>query len=228
MEPKGTYPLPSGDSNKDRALMILIILTVLSLIFGVWAFSSRQQYKTINAKNSAAAVSAIAKQQADQKALDTAIKQPYKTYASSPTSGTISFNYPKNYSAYVDESGTSEPINGYFHPGQVPGIQSKTAFALRLELVSTAYSEVLSGFSSPIKSGTLKASAYTPPKLNGVANVQPGTRLDGQLSSGDQTIKGTMFIIPVRDKTLEIYTQSSSTYGSDFNNIVLPSLTFAP
>ena len=38
---------------------------------------------------------------------------------------------------------------------------------------------------------------------------------------------GAMLIIPVRDKTLQIYTESSD-YLSDFNNIVLPSLTFVP
>jgi|SRR5579862_4586844 len=228
MEPKGTYPLPIKNSDKNRMLIVLGGLLVLSLIFGVLAFNSREQYKKTATADSIAATSAITKQQAAQKALGTATKQPYKTYSSSSTYGSISFNYPKSYSAYVDETGTDEPVNGYFYPGQVPGIQSKTAFALRVELVSTSYSDIMSTFSSSIQSGTVKASAYVPPKLKGVNNVQPGTKLDGQISNNGQTISGSMVVIPVRDKTLEIYTQSSSNFGADFNSVVLPSLTFVP
>jgi hypothetical protein len=36
-----------------------------------------------------------------------------------------------------------------------------------------------------------------------------------------------MVIIKVRDKTLEIYSESAD-YQDDFNNIVLASLSFAP
>jgi len=58
----------------------------------------------------------------------------------------------------------------------------------------------------------------------GVTNVQPGTRLDGTL---DQDTNGSMVIIKVRDKTLQIYTESNDYLG-DFNDTILSSLNFAP
>ena len=99
-----------------------------------------------------------------------------------------------------------------------------TAFALRVELVSTTYNSVLQQYQSAIQAGTLKSSAFVPSKLAKTANVQRGTRLDGTLNTNQ---KGALIAIPVRDQTLEIYTQSVD-FLPDFNKVVLPSLTFSP
>ncbi len=207
-------------------IIILVLALVATAVFGGWAFMSRQDYKDNSDKKSAAAVAAAKTAQAAdlQKQFADQQKSPYKTYKGSPTYGSVSFNYPNTWSGYVDESATNEPINGYFYPGIVPGLQSKAAYALRVELVDSDYSSVLGQHDSEIKDGSAKASAYIPPKMVGAANVQPGTRLDGALDSGTS---GSMVIIKVRDKTLQVYTQSND-FLNDFNNTVLPSLTFAP
>ncbi len=222
-------PLPIKPSK--RLLYIAIVLTVLllaTLIFGIWALQGRQDYKNKADQKAATAAAAAAKDQSakDQAAFDEQNKAPYKNYTGSPTFGSVSFGYPKSWSAYVDETSSSEPINGYFHPSVVPGVQSATAFALRLELVNTAYSDVISQFQSEITSGSVTAAAYIPPKMKGVANVQPGIRLDGTIGQDNKTT-GSMVVIRVRDKTLQIYTLSNN-YLNDFNNIILPSLSFSP
>jgi hypothetical protein len=206
--------------------VVLGIALVGSLAFGYWAFSGRQDYKNNSDKKSATAVTIAKSTQAKelQTQFNEQYKNPNKAYQSSATYGSISFNYPKTWSAYVDESSSSEPINGYFHPDQVPGLQSKAALALRVELVSTPYNQVIQSFSGKIKTGILTAVAYIPPKMNGVANAQAGTRFDGQIA---QNQTGSMVVIQVRDKTLEVYTESS-TYLSDFNNIILASLKYTP
>jgi hypothetical protein len=111
----------------------------------------------------------------------------------------------------------------------VPGVNGSTAYRLRVELQNSDYSQVVEQYSSDITQGTLKASAYVPPKLKGTPNVQPGLRLDGAIDRNrDGTpLQGSMVILKVRDKTLQIYTQTTDGL-SDFNNIVLPSLTFIP
>jgi hypothetical protein len=206
--------------------LILIIALIAALAFGVWAFKGRQDFKKINDKSTATAVAAAQKATTDQlqKQFDEQSKSPNKTYVGSPTYGTLTFNYPKTWSAYVDESGSSEPINGYFQPNQVPGLQSNIPVALRVELLNTAYAQVVQQFNSPVSNGKLTASAYIPPKMKGVANIQPGTRLDGQIAQNQQ---GAIVIIKLRDKTLQIYTQSPD-FMADFNNTVLASLTFTP
>lgn len=207
-------------------IIFLVVGLIISLVFAGWAFSSRQEYKNNADKKTAVAVEAAKKVQADelQKAFAEQEKLPIKTYRGSVTYGTVTYDYPKTWSAYVDESASSQLINGYFYPGILPSLQSKTAYALRVELVSSDYASILTKYDSQIKAGGLKASAYTPPKMVGVTNVQPGTRLDGAL---DPSTNGSMVIIKVRDKTLQVYTQSND-FLNDFNNIVLTSLSFAP
>lgn len=224
--------------NKDQtggaALVLINILLVLGMAaaggFGWWAFQQRQDYKNnFNQKLSVEVEKAKAVQKTElDKEFAEREKSPTKTFRGSATYGSITFDYPKTWSGYVDQSNSSTPINGYFFPDIVPSVtqssQNPTAFALRIELIGTDYAQTIKQFDSQITQGKLKAAAYVPPKMEGVANVQTGTRFDGQLG---QNISGSMVVIKVRDKTLKIYTQSQS-HLSDFDDVILKSLTFAP
>jgi len=204
----------------------LVLLVIAAAAFGAWAYMSREDFKNNTDQKIEEAVknakvlqsSELEKQFAEKE------KSPYKVYQGSATYGTLTFDYPKTWSAYVDESNTSNPINGYFHPNVVPGANSQATFALRIELVGVAYSQALQQYQSQVKTGGLRAVAYVPPKLNGVANVQPGTRFEGAITANQQ---GALLLIKVRDKTLKVYTQSVN-FMTDFNNVILPSLTFQP
>jgi len=225
------FQAPTHKSSSTLITIILGFLLICALGFGAWAFSGRQDYKNNSDQKSAAAV-VVAIKAEDVKQLanyNELLKKPYKTYTGPQTFGSITFSYPLTYSAYVDTGDQSQPIEGYFHPQVVPGIDSGTAFALRLELVDTDYSAVLQDVSSQNSDNPPTATAYIPPKMKKVSNVQAGTLLTGPIGQDQQgnPQNGAMLIIPVRDKTMQIYTQSTD-YLSDFNNIVLPSLTFSP
>jgi hypothetical protein len=221
--------------NQDgsTSVVVSILLSILLIgagSFAYWAYSGRQDYKNNSDKKVADAVSAAEKAQATKLNQQFAeeSKNPNKAYIGPSAFGSITFNYPKTWSAYVDESSVAQPINGYFSPDKVPGVSSGAAFALRLELVTGNYAQIVQQLNSQVKLGKIKAAAYVPPKVNGVANVQPGTRFDGQLvQTNAGPLTGSMVVIQVRDKVLKIYTLSNS-YLNDFNNIVLPSLTFIP
>lgn len=217
---------PRGSGRKTLVIVALALLLVGALAFGYWAYTKGQDYKNNSDEISALAVEqakAAQKTELEAKFAEEA-KKPYRSYKSPATHGTISFDYPKAWSAYVDDTSSSQPINGFFHPVQVPSVQGETAFALRVELVNSAYASVISQYDSQIKSGKLKAAAYIPPKMAGVANLQPGLRLDGALSSQDN---GSMVVLKIRDKTLKISTLSAD-FNSDFNDIILASLSFTP
>lgn len=219
-------PDENGSAKSALAIVILVLGLVASGIFGAWAYQERQ-----NATNNLDKIvkEEVAKAEAAQAAklkaeFDEKEKSPTKTYQGPPTYGTISFTYPKTWSAYIDESNSSTPINGYFHPNQVPGISNNAVYALRLELLSAPYASVLQQYDSQIRAGQLKAVAYVPPQMAGVANVQPGVRLDGEISSNQN---GSMVILKIRDKTLKLSTLSND-YKADFSNIVLANLKFTP
>ena len=210
--------------------MVVIILLVFglfgSLVFGFWAFNGRSDYKNNSDKKSAQTVAvALANQKIDlQKQFDEQSKLPLKTFQGSSTYGTVSFSYPRTWSGYVDQSSTTEPINGYFYPDIVPGFQAGTAYALRVELLTTDYDQVVKQLAAQIKTKGLSASAFLPPKLTGIKNAQPGTLFVGTIT---QTLSGEMLVIKVRDKTLQISAQSKD-FTKDFTDTVLPSLTFVP
>jgi hypothetical protein len=210
--------------------IVLVILLIAALGFGGYEFSQAQDYKNNSDKKSAAAVAAAEKTQAAQlqTKFDEQNKSPFKNFQSAQAYGAISFNYPKSWSAYVDTTSSNEPVNGYFFPDTVPGVSSKSAFALRVELVTQDYSQLVRQFSSQIKAGKVTARAYLPPKMSGVTHAQAGTLFSGLLSGDVQAQNGTMLIIPVRDKSLKIYTESNQNYQADFMNTVLGSLTFTP
>lgn len=228
-QPVSYNSAPSDGGRKHSVIIVILaVLLIGCLIFGGWAYSQMQSYKNDTNQKITQALAAAKTAQTKQ-IQDELDKTNTKQFVGSPTFGTVSFSYPKTWSAYVDTTSQTEPINGYFYPNIVPGIQSGTAFALRVELLGTDYNQILQQFQSQIKTGAIKAQAYLPPKLKGVTNAQPGTLLTGPInnSSGKQTQNDSMLVIKVRDKTLEISTQSND-YLNDFNNVVLTSLTFAP
>ncbi|HXY17928.1 MAG TPA: hypothetical protein VEH48_00715 [Candidatus Nitrosopolaris sp.] len=220
----------SGSAGSTLVTVVLLVVAVGALAFGFWAYSGRQDYKNNADQKTAAAVAAAEAAQKTQlqAQFNQQLKSPYKTFVGSITYGSITFQYPNAWSSYVDTTNSSEPINGYYNPGDVPGTGSGSAFALRVELTGNGYNSVIQNFNSQVQSGTVTATAYVPPKMKSVANVQPGTLLTGAVSnSNGSPLNGAMLVIPVRDKTLQIYTLSND-YLSDFNNIVLASLTFVP
>lgn len=204
-------------------LVIFVLLTLVAASFGIWAFAERQNYKDNSDKISAKAV-AVEIQKEDTKKDNEFLereKSPLKTYVGPDTYGSISLSYPKTWAAYVVQTDAGQiPIDGYLHPGFVPGVQSGTAFALRVQVVNRPYDLELKQFEGKVKSGKVTVAAYVPKNVSGVT----GSRINGEINMGQ---KDAMVLLPVRDKTIEISTQSQQFLG-DFENIILANLKFVP
>ena len=213
-----------------NALLIPLILAVLLLGgavgFGMWAFNGRQDYKN-NVDQKITAAQAVTKQQtqnADAVTYAEAAKKPLKTYAGPASFGSISVQYPKTWSAYVVENaGSSTPVNGYFQPNFVPDVNSaNSAFWLRVQLNQTPYNSIMNSFTGSVQGGTVTVAPYSLPKVPSVV----GSILTGKINAdGDKP--GTMIVLPLRSSTLEIWTESTDALA-DFNNNVLPNVSFSP
>jgi hypothetical protein len=222
------HNLRIGERGAINILLIPFIMVVF-FFFGVvgfafWAYSGRSHYKNESDQEVAKAVQqAIADtQEADATKYAEEAKKPYETYIGPAAFGNVTVNYPKTWSSYVIENERGgNPINGYFQPLTVPNVtdQDKT-FALRVELVQTSYDTVLNQFKASLQIGKVTVAPYTLAKVPSVV----GSRVEGQITPLKQ---GTMIILPLRNMTLKIWTESND-FKSDLDTHVLPNFSFVP
>jgi len=217
--------------NQNGAINILLVPFILALLFlltalgfGVWSFTGRQDYK-INVDQKISAAVELAKQQEStekDKQFAEAEKKPLKTYSGPQASGSLVIQYPKTWSSYVDDTTVGgTPVDGYFYPGSVPSITATSStFALRVQVLAQAYSDVLASLAGQQQSGLLTIDAYKLPRVPGVVGVM----VNGQIEA-NKTV--SMVILPLRDKTIEISTQGDQ-FRSDFTTSILPNVTFSP
>jgi hypothetical protein len=204
----------SGFSPLAVPFGLSVFFLVVAIVFGSWAYMQMLDYKN----NSDAKVAvAVAQAKLDEdKVKDAAFaqaeKQPLTTYQGPSAYGSVSVSYPKTWSAYVD---------GYFNPSTVPDVNgSNSVFALRVQVVQDAYSDVVANFSSLVRNGKVTVSPYAVPKVSNVI----GVRVDGQLA---QKTNGSMIILPLRNTTLKVWTEAPQ-FENDLNTNILPNLTFRP
>jgi hypothetical protein len=208
---------------KGSLLVPLILVSLLmlgALGFGAWAFAGRQEYKNNVDSKIAEAVEVANEKISLEKEAEFAErdKQPFKTYQGPSAFGALKVPYPRTWSAYIVEAEAGNAVvNGYLHPNFVPDIKSDTSFALRFEVLSSAYDAEVRKFETKIKTGKITAASYRAPKVQ---------EASGLLLSGEIDVKksGTMVLLPVRDKTIRIWTEGQDFKG-DFDTM-LNELTF--
>jgi hypothetical protein len=210
---------------------MVVILLVVAIIFGVWAYSGKESYKNSSNQKIAAAVTLAESQ---QMAIDTrnnniANQNPLDTYTGPSEYGSLDIQYPKDWSVYMivassGDNNSSNPVQGYFQPGIVPDTQnSNNLFALQVEVMQQPYNQVVANFDSQAQSGHVTVNPYSLPKVPSAIGVM----VSGQIETN---ISGSMVVLPLRDTTLEIWTETSPTfnYSSDFTNTILPNFSFSP
>lgn len=210
-------------------VLMAIVLLSLGLLgsgaFGVWAFGQRQDYKTNVDQKIAAAVAVNTKsvQAADAKTYAEQAQYPLKTFTGPEAYGSVVLTYPKTWSAYNASTSNSSgtPVDFYAHPDVVPAVSSdSSSFALRMQVVNQQYATFTKQYANQLKQGTVAIKAYALPNNKTVT----GVRIDGQITTKKQ---GTIVLLPLRDKTLKIWTESTS-YSDQFDKIILANARFTP
>lgn len=207
-------------------LMLMVVLFITAAGFGYWAWTERQDYKNNSDLKSAAAADVARKEEgiSKDKAFAEAEKSPFESFDGPETYGSIRVDYPKTWSVYVESSASrNQPLDVYFNPRIVPSTADReSVYALRIEVVEQSYSKVVDSFTSSVKSGKVTVVPYTLPKVPG----EVGIKVDGNFLTGKENT-GSMVVLPLRDKSIKIWTENEQA-KADFNNIILPNLTFVP
>lgn len=204
-------------------LVAVVVFFMVTLGFALWAYSGRQDYKDNVDQKVETAVDVAQKETATEKDNEfiEREKQPLKEYKGPTAFGGIQIRYPKTWSAYVDETGSgASPLDGYFHPNFVPGINSGSNFALRLQVVDRPFADELRSYDAQVKSGKATAEPYKPANVPNVV----GVKVEGEIVPRKQ---GIVILVPLRDKTIKLSTEADS-YKKDYNDNVLPNFSFTP
>ena len=194
----------SNERGSLNILLIPLILTILFFIgaagFGVWAYMERQDYKDNSDKKVTAAVKVAEERTSSAKDNEfiEREKEPLRKYSGPGALGSVTFKYPKTWSVYEDQS--NNRLTVLAHPRVVPA-DSKSTYALKVEVIEQSYDSLAKSYENRVKSGQLKSRAYALPRLPKTV----GLRLDGEV---DQNKRGALVILPLRDKTLKITTES--------------------
>lgn len=221
-----------GVSGVAVSFVLTIVLLIGAIAFGIWAFSSRQDYKNNTDAKIATAVTAAKQQESsvkDQQFAE-ASKNPLTTYNGPEAYGSIVLNYPKTWSGYMNDSSSGgnggTPIDGYFHPGLVPSTNNPSSnFSLRIQVLGQSYPEVIKGINTSGSQNPPKIQPYALPKVPSAVGVKVTGGLPISGSNGQKT--GIMVILPLRSQTLELWTESDQ-YQADFNKYILPNFKFSP
>jgi hypothetical protein len=149
-------------------------------------------------------------------------KEPLRSYTTPNASASVKIVYPKTWSLYTIEGKDGGEVEGYFNPNFVADISNNAnVYALRLEVLNKTYASVVKEYESAAKKGEVTITPYKPEK---VANAEQGVRVTGKVRDD---LSGAMVILPVRDKTIKIWTESENTVA-DFDNFVLKNLEYIP
>lgn len=204
---------------------LTLLLLIGAVVFGFWSYSQMVVYKSnLNTKiDSAVKVAVQQEDNAKNAQFAQTEKYPFKNYTSPAAYGSVSVKYPNTWSAYViDDTNNSPYVDGYFYPNTVPDTQSSTvAFALRLRIVQDSYSDVLNSAQGNVMQGLTTVTPYKAPNIPSVV----GSLITGMLPNTNRS--GTMVVLPLRNMTLELWTEAPQ-FESDFSNIILKNFTFSP
>lgn len=195
-----------------------IATTVLATGGFLWALINYfDQKDNVDTKVSSAVALAI-KEQAEQheediKKIETELT---KIFTGPEDYGSVSFNYPKNWSVYISKDAQKGGnFEAYMTPGDIAPISNSQQYALRVTITDTDYDRTIASYESLVKKGDLNSRGI---KVNGDYSA---TRLDGAFS---KDIRGSAVIFKIRDKTVTLRTDAE-TFKSYFDDI-LKTITF--
>lgn len=210
-------------------LIIPLALVTLALLgvgaFAMSAYNQAQDYKNNVDQKVAVAVEEASQKISEQKEKDFAEKEkyPYDTYVAPEAAGSLTIKYPKTWSAYVVEPRTSsaKPVDGYFSPNFVAATNdTNNSFALRVQVIQQSYDSLMKNYVSAQKNGKVTIVPYQSPNVPSLV----GSRVEGEVETKKQGVK---ILLPFRDKTLQLWTESTD-FKADFDNIILKNFVLTP
>lgn len=194
------------------AVVALVFVALAFAVLAVYYIMQNNKTKTTVDQQVAAAVDAAKAEQKtqDDKANAEAAKKPYRSYTAPAVIGSLSVKFPKTWNVYADENQEAAELDVFMSPEVVRDEGGYTGpYALRIKLEKRIYADAIKSLQSNVDDGKTTAKAA---KVSGIN----GTRFSGQVLRDK---KGVLIMLPLRDKTLTIWTEGND-FVSDFENVI--------
>ena len=208
----------SSGGSSPLMFVLIVILGLGALVFAGMALTFYTQAtsatKDLQSKETAAAAKAqSAQKNADAEAYRIAGESPFRSYIAPVEDGSFQIQFPKDWSAYVDEETGGMQVNLTVNPDFIRTTDGADELAAaRVELIVRDSVSYMNNYSGNIKRGVLKQADIT-------VSGQHGYDLTGQFQDKKTS---RMVVIPVRDKVL-VFINENSKYANEFNQILAQS-----
>ncbi len=149
-------------------------------------------------------------------------KYPYRTFAGPADFGSLTFQYPKTWSVYIDQDGSTAggEFSAYLNPVEVYSTSSQdTINALRVNIRTASFDSVTQNYDGRVTNGEMQL------EVRNVGNGASSTSANvysGQLNTDR---RGIVTVFRIRDKVVTLQTDAE-LFAGEYNNI-LNSITFS-
>lgn len=206
------------------ALIVLGIGFVIGLILSIKYGLDAAKFKTIEQAeltkartegyDQAASEKEIEKQaalEADRVKDEEEAKLPYRSYFAPQAYGNFEIKFPKNWNVYsLQNEGATKQMDLRIHPDNVTVVTAQNGeYAFRLELIQQNIDKSKRNMEQRVKN---KKVTLRDTSVSGIA----GVRYEGEWADKRN---GVMIIVPVRDKSLYLYTDGDK-YRAEYEEIL--------
>ena len=222
-------PLPQKHVVEIVKTVAIVVLTLVAIVFIGLFIWKEMEYDQLQANWQAETDMAVATAKDEQamelsKRYNEEKKYPYLTFTGPADYGQLSFEYPKTWSVYVQQSATNGgDFAAYFNPVQVNEVSDQTINALRVTILTQSFDEVVKdyqGFVDHPDAPMTMTSIEIGDAEKGIH--QTANRYDGELPGTE--LQGSIVIFKIRDKTVILQTDSE-IFIPEFNKL-LGTITF--
>ncbi len=183
---------------------LAVILLVTTLVFATK--SSKLAAESSSQYNNGLEAGKKQQKEDDTVAFNKELTSSTRTYEAPTINGGFQLSFPKAWSLSVDST-SSTPVDGFVNPGFVTLTSPEQA--LRFTLINTPYETTKKSYDNDMKNNGSKRSDVTVSGIKGVQYV-------GKINEKSKEAVGTVTIVPLRDKTMLIQTDSNKLYSDAY------------
>jgi hypothetical protein len=204
-----------GSSKSPLMLVMVVILGLGAVIFALMAVTfygqAQSSASTLNVQKAAAATKAKADQKKeDDAANEVANESPFRNYTAPIPDGSFEVNFPKNWTATIDEEGGGTQVSLIMNPDFIRRENGQDdLIAAKVQLIERTGADYVGQFSGAVKDKKMTQNSIT-------VSGQQGYDFTGQF--GDRRTSREV-IVPVRDKVIVFFNENSK-YANEFNQIL--------